>query len=89
MLSITGHTASIYWGYREVAAVSAWSVSSQGSSVATFTGTLERGDAFALTQQGLEVRIPRPKGQPWRWPVESLHLADRTVSATVRLADKD
>lgn len=87
MLAITGPTASIYWGYREIGRASDWSVSSSESALGHFTATVEQADTFALSQQGLEVRIPRPKGQPWRWPVNSLHIEGRTISAVVRISE--
>lgn len=87
MLAITGPTASIYWGYRPIGTLSGWSVSSTDPSVGTFTATVDRADAFALSQQGLEVRIPRPKGQPWRWPVISLHTEGQTITAVVRISE--
>lgn len=87
-LTVTGQRALIFWGYREIGALSGWSLSAHDGAVGTLTGTVERGDAFQLSQQGLEVRIVRQKGQPWRWPVQSLQLAGRTVTATVRLADE-
>lgn len=86
-LTISGQAASLFWGYREIGALSAWSLSAHGTH-ATLTGTLERGDAFSLQQQGLEVRVHRQKGQPWRWPVASLQIAGRTVTATVRVAEE-
>ncbi len=96
-LTISGQAASLFWGYREIGALSAWSLSAHGTH-ATLTGTLERGDAFfwtlaavmatSLQRQGLEVRVHRQKGQPWRWPVASLQIAGRTVTATVRVAEE-
>lgn len=87
-VSITGPTASIFRGYRQVATLSAWSLSANGAS-ASFSGALENGDRFQLTQHGLEVRVARQKGQqPFRWPVESLHIEGRTVSAQVRLSEE-
>jgi hypothetical protein len=87
-LTIAGQRALIFWGYREVGALSGWSLTAHDGGVGTLTGTIERGDAFHLSQQGLEVRIVRQKGQPWRWPVHALQFAGKTVTATVRLADE-
>jgi hypothetical protein len=87
-LTITGQRALVFWGYREVGALSGWSLTAHDGGVGTLTGTTERGDIFYLLQQGLEVRIVRQKGQLWRWPVQSLQLAGKTVTATVRLADE-
>lgn len=83
-LSLSGQRATVVWGYRQAGTLSAWSVAPDGQ----FSATLEDGDRFALGQTGLEVRVARASGAPWRLPVvDRLTLEGRTVTGAVRLSD--
>jgi hypothetical protein len=80
---MTGSAARIVWGYLPAARLSAWSLSADG----TLTGMLADVDRFRLGQQGLTLRVDRPNGKVWAWPIITLSVADHTVSGTVSLQE--
>lgn len=85
--TMTGPAARVTWGYHVAAQLQAWSLTADGNTV-RLTAAVESSDAFKLTQQGLSLCIPRQKGAVWTYPIESLHIADRTLTAVVRFADE-
>ena len=85
-LTLTGHDGAIVWGYHTAASVVSWSLSATGTT-GTLTAKVSKADTFKLTQQDLKFRVRRQTGTSWEWPIDSLHVADGTVTATVRLQE--
>lgn len=70
----------------ESASVVSWSLSATGTT-GTLTAKVSKADTFRLTQQDLKFRVRRQTGTSWEWPIDSLHIADQTITATVRLQE--
>lgn len=85
-LTMTGHDGTIVWGYHTAASCVSWSLSATGTT-GTLIATVSKADSFKLTQQDLKFRVRRQTGTSWEWPIESLQIADRTITATVRLQE--
>lgn len=85
-LTLTGHDGAIVWGYHTAASVVSWSLSATGKT-GTLTAKVSKADSFKLTQQDLKFRVRRQTGTSWEWPIDSLHIADQTITATVRLQE--
>lgn len=85
-LTLTGHDGAIVWGYHTAASVVSWSLSATGTT-GTLTAKVSKADTFKLTQQDLKFRVRRQAGTSLEWPIDSLHVADGTVTATVRLQE--
>ncbi len=85
-LTMTGHDGAIVWGYHTAASVVSWSLSATGTT-GTLTAKVSKADTFRLTQQDLKFRVRRQTGTSWEWPIDSLHIADQTITATVRLQE--
>lgn len=85
-LTLTGHDDAIVWGYHTAASVVSWSLSATGTT-GTLTAKVSKADSFKLTQQDLKFRVRRQTGTSWEWPIDSLHIADQTITATVRLQE--
>jgi len=85
-LTMKGAEAQIRWAYHRAASLGAWELSASGP-IGTFTATVIEADTFKLSQPALSVRIPRPNGSAWSYPVQSLHVADGTLTARVSLQE--
>lgn len=85
-LTITGKEAEIRWGYRKAARLSSYILTADGAS-GTVTGTVAEADSFTLTQPALTFRIVRQNGPAWSYPVQSLQVADGTLTARVSLQE--
>lgn len=85
-LTLTGHDGAIVWGYHTAASVVSWSLSATGTT-GTLTAKVSKADTFKLTQQDLKFRVRRQTGTSWEWPIDSLHIADQTITAIVRLQE--
>lgn len=66
------------WGYRTAATLGAWTVEGVPGAW-TLTAAVVQQDDFAVSQRPL--LIVTPNG--WRWPVETLQIADGTLTASV------
>lgn len=80
-ITFTGQAGEIRWGYRPVAALASWTLDADATGGA-LTGSLSASadNAFWVSQQPLRFVVPRPTGA-WTWPIESLQVADRQVTA--------
>lgn len=78
--SIKGVVGQIKWGYYVAAAINGFTVSRSPSNEWRVTGVVVREDAFNITQRPLVFVAPHAKGE-WRWPIESLHIVDGTLTA--------
>jgi hypothetical protein len=75
---IAGQAAELRWGYATAATLGAWAVAgAQGDW--TFTATIVTHDTFRVSQRPLKVVTPNG----WRWPVLSLQITDRTLTASI------
>lgn len=73
---------AILWGpYQDAATVQAWSVDHHTSG-GVLSAVLVVADEFRLSQQPLVFVAPVGHSH-WRWPILSLQIADRRVTATV------
>lgn len=70
------------WGYHTAATLSAWTLTADTTGM-TLVATSTDADAFKVTQHPLTLVVSRQNGQPWIWPLESLHLAGSTVTGRV------
>jgi hypothetical protein len=77
-----GRDALLLWGYHQAAVLGAWALTRTAGGV-SFTATVLSSDAFKAQQQPLTVRVRRQNGVVWTWPVESLHMAGETLTATL------
>ena len=85
-LTIRGREALLRWGYHTAATLAAYEMTGTGAT-ATVTAKVVSADNFKLQQQGLTFRIPRQNGPHWDYAVQSLHVADATVTVTVFLQE--
>ena len=85
-LALTGHDGTIVWGYHTAAPCVSWSLSATGTT-GTLIATVSTADSFKLSQQDLKFRVRRQTGPSWEWPIESRQIADRTITAIVRLQE--
>lgn len=79
---IRGPEGHVRWAYHKAASLRSWVVQVEPSK-STLTATVVSTDAFAVSQSPLTFVVPRPKGQPWRWPIISLQIADTSLTATL------
>lgn len=79
---LRGPGAEVRWGYRRAAVLGPWTLTSEPSGTSV-TASIATVDAFAASQQPLTFVVPRPNGQPWRWAVQSLQIADTTLTASL------
>jgi hypothetical protein len=80
--SLAGQAAEIRWAYHRAASLGPWRLSAGGSD-GTLTATVIEADTFKLSQPALTLRIPRQNGSVWSYPIQSLHIADGTLTARV------
>lgn len=86
-VTLTGREGgAVMWGYHLAASLTSWSLSAQGTT-GRLTATVGEADDFRLAQPGLTFRVLRQTGQHWDWPLSELHIADRTLTATVSLQE--
>jgi hypothetical protein len=81
-LSLAGQQAEIRWAYHRAASLGPWTLSANGAA-GTLTAQVIEADTFKLSQPALTFRIPRPNGSVWAYPIQSLHIADGTLTARV------
>jgi len=70
----------LLWGYHEAAVLGECELSATRTGVSV-TATVVTADAFKSQQQPLTLRIRRPSGVVWTWPVESLDIVGQTLTA--------
>jgi hypothetical protein len=81
-LTIHGEVASLLWGYRTAATLSAWKITKDKEHAWTLTATVQKLDAFQARQRPLLFTAPHEKGR-WCWMVEQIQITDRQVTATL------
>lgn len=83
---IRGPHAELCWAYYQAAVLGPWTITMHPSGC-ELTATVLTHDAFRTSQPSLTFRVARPHAAAWVWPVESLQIADGTLTA--RLTQKD
>jgi hypothetical protein len=76
-ITIRGTGAAVKWGYHVAATLGSWTVTGR-----TLTASVLTSDTMAVSQRPLVFVVPRPKGE-WRWDVDSLQIADGTLTASL------
>jgi len=81
MNSVTfrGPEAEIRWGYLPAAVLGPWTLAGE-----TLTATVVSHDTFRTQQPSLTFRVNRQNSPPWTWTVTTLHIANGTLTASVR-----
>jgi len=82
-MTFKGAAGQLVWGYYPAASLSSWSVIPDEAGGGRLTATVVQMDAFRAAQQPLTFVVPRPKGEPWRWRIQSLQIAGASLSATL------
>ena len=82
-LSYTGDAGELRWKYRQVATLSAWTLTLNGTGLDLTANVVGEYDDQATTTQPskLTFRVVRQNHAPWDWPVETLHIADGVLRA--------
>lgn len=78
MVTITGQSAEVRWGYYTAATLGPWSVVN-----GTLTATVVNADAYRVSQHPLVFVVIRTKGV-WTWPMTSVQIAGQTLSACLQ-----
>ena len=81
-LTIHGPEGVVRWVYHSAATLGAWTLTVTPAG-GDLTATVVSADDFKLSQQGLTFRWSRQNGSAWVWPIQSLHVADVTLTARV------
>lgn len=74
-----GPAAAIVWGYHDAATLGAWTLN---PATSTLTAEITKIDAFRVSQRPVTFQVTRPT-QVWRWPILTLQIVDRTLTATL------
>lgn len=80
--TLRGLEARIDWGYQLAVRLGPWTVDVDLTH-RTLTGRVTEADTFRVQQQPLTFTVSRPRGQCWTWPVETLHIADGKLTASL------
>jgi hypothetical protein len=85
-LGITGVVGRLDWGYFAAAAINGYALKRNPGGGWSLTGTVVTLDAFKVRQRPLVFVAPHKDGE-WRWPVESIDIAEghgpRAIRATL------
>lgn len=76
-LEIRGDAGQLRWSYHVAALLGSWTLVDH-----VLTAKVLTSDALRVSQRPLTFLVPRP-GRPWVWPLDSLQIADGTLTATV------
>lgn len=82
---LRGSRASILWGYRPAAELTAWTIVrvAKPKNGWQLRGTMTRPDRFMLRQTPLLFTAPRDGGF-WLWPIETLNIVnERSIVAAL------
>jgi hypothetical protein len=78
---LSGIHGRVDWGFRQAAAITRYSVTRDPKGW-RLSATLDRPDAFALSQRPLKFVAIHARGE-WRWPIVELSITDATLSAVL------
>lgn len=85
-MAVSGERGSIRWGYRSVAAVSAWAITKTGGAISV-TGSVSNVDTYGISQRPLVFVVTRDQGA-LRFPVLELQVADGALIASLGPQEK-
>ena len=80
-LTIHGDQASLLWGYRTAASLTAWRITKEKQQW-KLTATVTKVDPFQARQRPLLFTAQHDKGR-WCWEVQEIHIGDRELRATL------
>lgn len=80
-LTVTGLVGELRWAYHRAGEIRDWTVRTEEGRT-SFSGLLDRPDAFRLSQQPLVFVAPHARGA-YRWPVLSLQVTGASCTATL------
>jgi hypothetical protein len=78
-VTVNGQVGELRWSYQLAGTLHGWTVTQEGSAWA-LTGSIGSTNTFRLSQQPLVFVVPRATGA-WRWPIQTLQIADGTLTA--------
>lgn len=81
-----GNAAELRWGYHVAATLKDWTLTPQDASRCTVTAQVVSSDAYRVTQRPIVFTVPR-QASVWRWTVESLQIAGKSMSASLVLQE--
>ena len=82
--TLRGPSAEVRWAYHRAADLGPWTMTlldTHGN--VSMTAAVISSDAFRVSQQPLTLVVPRPNGNAWRWPIQSLQIAGSTLTASL------
>lgn len=78
-----GVNGQVFWGYQLAATVKGWTaVRGSPSDPGTVTATIVEADTFRVSQRPLTFVVTHKHGV-WRWPIQTLQIADGTLVASL------
>jgi hypothetical protein len=76
-----GAAGAVMWSYHVAASLADWTYTAEPDG-GTVTAKVVTHDAFKVSQQPVTFVVRRPTGQ-WTWPIQSLQIANGTLTARV------
>ena len=76
---VRGQEGALCWGYHQAAVLGPWTITGD-----TLKATVISHDAFRTSQPSVTFRVPRPRTAPWVWPIDTLQIANGTLTARLR-----
>lgn len=80
VMTMTGRSARLKWGYYEAAELGPWSLVGHTHGGGTLTATIVSSDALRVTQAPLT--FVHPNGT-WEWPILTLQITNHALTAEV------
>jgi len=76
---VRGQEGELRWGYHPAAVLGPWTITGD-----TLTATVVSHDGFRTSQPSVTFRVTRPQGAPWVWAIDTLQIAEGTLTARLR-----
>ena len=80
--TIQGTSGVIKWAWHDAATLGAWTLTTRDTG-GDLTATVTSSDDYTLTQPALTFCVTRQNGITWKWPVNTLFIADGTMHASL------
>jgi hypothetical protein len=77
-----GESAELRWGYHTAATLKDWVLTPTDASRFSVTAQVVSSDAYRVSQHPIAFVVPR-QADAWKWTVESLQIAGRTMTASL------
>jgi hypothetical protein len=78
-----GQEGEVRWGYHCASTLKDWTFTADPGAGGTVTANVVTHDDFKVSQRPLTFVVTRPSGQQWRWPIQSLQIVGRSLTARV------